>query len=441
MRSETSNRHRRAAGSKTFTIVGFALTMVALLLLFWWHNAMVDPDVKIPTHAMPANNAYDGYVSAGNKTVNDGQVGYAISTVHTNSDVNDHEYTLAAKQKLVVQNSAALQTLRAALPNEFMHPQMRSYNSVFPELAGCRRLARLLELEAQTMEAKGDWNGALSSLLDAIKMGEEMPRGSPMIGRLVGEAVQAIGRVSSWQVIDHLDAKQAKAAANRMEAILSRHVSYTAILQEEKWGVQASMKEMFRDPKLASQLVSQNTNAPNPSISNALSPLFFLIYSKRRILQNYTNYMDGLIANSRQPYAAHPPDPPAPNDPVNQVMVGLFSNAYFMERKGAAQNGMLLLTIALRAYNLDHHAYPETLSALAPTYLHQLPDDPFAMEGTFRYKRRGGRYLLYSIGPDGIDDGGRLIDDHSKVTKQKNYARYRVEVVSVGDIVAGKNIK
>jgi hypothetical protein len=50
-------------------------------------------------------------------------------------------------------------------------------------------------------------------------------------------------------------------------------------------------------------------------------------------------------------------------------------------------------------------AYPARLDDLVPRYLDRLPTDPFS-GGPFVYERRGAGYLLYSIGPNGRDDGG-----------------------------------
>ncbi len=61
---------------------------------------------------------------------------------------------------------------------------------------------------------------------------------------------------------------------------------------------------------------------------------------------------------------------------------------------------------ALEAYFADHQAYPDSLPDLVPAFLPALPLD---LDGKpLRYARDPGneRYMLWSIGSDGIDDGG-----------------------------------
>ncbi len=84
------------------------------------------------------------------------------------------------------------------------------------------------------------------------------------------------------------------------------------------------------------------------------------------------------------------------------------SEAAFLTRIGEAEMArrMLLTAIALKRYQLQHGKYPEQLTDLAPQYLHEAPMDVMGGE-PLRYKPRSdGGYLLYSVGEDGVDDGG-----------------------------------
>ena len=71
------------------------------------------------------------------------------------------------------------------------------------------------------------------------------------------------------------------------------------------------------------------------------------------------------------------------------------------------------LAFALAAYRAEHGEYPVDLAALAPSYLPAVPDDTFAA-GPFHYRRDGEGYLLYSVGPNSKDNGGRSHSDDPK---------------------------
>jgi len=46
-----------------------------------------------------------------------------------------------------------------------------------------------------------------------------------------------------------------------------------------------------------------------------------------------------------------------------------------------------------------------------PSYLKSIPNDPFVEKKPLIYKKTAKGYLLYSVGPDGVDDGGKPVFD------------------------------
>jgi hypothetical protein len=95
----------------------------------------------------------------------------------------------------------------------------------------------------------------------------------------------------------------------------------------------------------------------------------------------------------------------------------------------------------LHVYRLEHSRHPATLAALVPSYLKRLPNDPFALAGPLRYEPVRSKYVLYSVGPDSKDDGGRPIVDAKAPTSATPYWRHNVDSDSKGDIVAGVNTR
>ena len=70
----------------------------------------------------------------------------------------------------------------------------------------------------------------------------------------------------------------------------------------------------------------------------------------------------------------------------------------------------LYVAFALAAYRADTDRYPAKLDELAPKYLTTVPGDLFSGRPLI-YRPNAAGYLLYSVGPNGIDDGGRFYDD------------------------------
>ena len=71
------------------------------------------------------------------------------------------------------------------------------------------------------------------------------------------------------------------------------------------------------------------------------------------------------------------------------------------------------LAFALAAYKADKGQYPPDLASLAKEYVREVPADLFTGKPLI-YKPDGGGYLLYSVGPDGKDDGGKRFGPESR---------------------------
>jgi hypothetical protein len=76
--------------------------------------------------------------------------------------------------------------------------------------------------------------------------------------------------------------------------------------------------------------------------------------------------------------------------------------------KYVAQLEVAKVLLAVERYRLAHASLPETLERLVPDYLAAVPADPF--DGApLRYQRLTRGFVVYSVGEDGKDDGGRKL--------------------------------
>ncbi len=76
-------------------------------------------------------------------------------------------------------------------------------------------------------------------------------------------------------------------------------------------------------------------------------------------------------------------------------------------RRAVACDRLLYTQLAVRAFCATERRCPTSLAALVPAYLPTVPVDPFDSSGRpLRLVLRDGEYVVYSVGPDGKDDGG-----------------------------------
>src|SRR5260370_27848486 len=71
-----------------------------------------------------------------------------------------------------------------------------------------------------------------------------------------------------------------------------------------------------------------------------------------------------------------------------------------------AHERLLAGEMALRCYQFEKAGLPVRLDDLVTNYLLKLPEDPFTGHPMI-YHPQGTNYLLYSVRPDGVDDGAR----------------------------------
>ncbi len=401
---------RRSGGKFVNIVIGsFAVLGVVLAALSFLIKEPVDP----PRPAMPSPNAFDAYTNAALQQLDSGKIDYAGATKHTSGNVDDHEYTLSERKKLIVENAPAFEEIRRGLTQQYYSPASLSSPIGMKSFSEFRRLARMMWLDAKVKGDSGDWNGAANSYLDSIQFGVQVPRGGNVITSLVGIAIQSGGRKGLKQVISNLSAVEAKAAVSRLEAILSTQTPFLETLREESRGMKTETTKSI----------------PNVPL---LKPLY---------LGYYSNGMKMILAEAQKPYSQRSLDPKAEKSNIFYAMVAdTWLKTGFVYEQNNVNLSFLSLTPGLHAYKKEHGNFPKSLEDLVPGYLNKLPDDPFALKGGFQYRLNGDQYLLYSLGPDGRDDGGKAIDvpNNPNAKKNKN-ARYFPDEKSVGDIVAGTN--
>lgn len=101
---------------------------------------------------------------------------------------------------------------------------------------------------------------------------------------------------------------------------------------------------------------------------------------------------------------------------VGVLFVGLCLPSVNPDMEGRAEMRLKLARVAfaLTAYHADHGSYPARLADLSPKYIKEVPKDVFGGGAELHYTRSGAGYLLYSVGVNGRDDGGKGVKDRSR---------------------------
>ena len=418
------------------SVVAIALPLGVVL---FGNHINATPVVKIPPYpTAPRPNGYDLYVASATALVpaiphvdpvNDG-------SPPTDPKLRAQQYSVARKTAWLNTNARAFSLFDQAMKTPSLAPPDRSYRARFASYAQLRELARCKTIESNARWMRNDYNGALTSGIDTIQLGHDMRRGGRLLADLVGIAIGAIGRATTHDTVEHLDAAQAKTAARRLERLLARRWNLSQVLAEEKYSTQASIQEPLRSSGWRSGLLDKETTLTQRVRAYTIS--------QQQIIDDIGAYYDHEIASVRLPFLQKGQPPLELNDPFLKILTISVDRTRQNDARDLAGDRLLMLRLALHAYHLEHNAYPLQLKDLVPNYVKTIPSDPYGNGETMHFKSNGKTSTLWSIGPDGKDDGGTPIPYRAG---RRNFVPPPdvrkglplVELNSKGDIVAGKN--
>lgn len=314
--------------------------------------------------------------------------------------------------------------------------------ALLPGVQKCRELATALVARAMLRAGQGDLDGAWQDLLACHRLGRLLARGGTLIEGLVGIAINAIAvradlaflgrtRLSAKQIQNCLDDLQKlppmPAMADKVD-LAERFMFLELVTMIDRGGIQCL-----------------NVLGGGRGIPNDLADRFLENIDWDPALKNGNRWYDRLVAAMRlKDRAAREKKlstmeaelkalkgrfsetdklleilggkqaPTAKGKIVGDILICLLVPAVRKVQSAADRTGQiqdnLSLAFALAWYQRDHGRYPEKLDALAPKYLPQIPQDVFAGKSlVYRPTKKG--YLLYSVGVNGKDDGGRGYDD------------------------------
>ena len=255
---------------------------------------------------------------------------------------------------VVERNREALKTARAGLARSSLVPLplQRDLQSHMDQMAAIRSLGRLFVAEGRLAHEDGQIAAAARSYIDAVRLGHECMRGGLLIDSLVGLAIESTGLQGLADLASMLDDAELQDVLLRLVEVEQRREPFDDILATER--VWQRIAIPWRE-RVMLDISGQGSKLLQPAIDSA-------------------------------------------------------DAAY---KRGQAKLRLLILDLAVRRFSQDRGSFPESLVDLEPRYIPAMFNDPFGQK-TFVYRRRGAEYQLYSVGPDGKDDGGRAITESRK---------------------------
>ena len=250
-------------------------------------------------------------------------------------------------EDLVSVNAEPLRLLRLGLTRSCRVPTdsaLTNTPGLMNDLAGMKRLAQLLAAEGRLRELDNQPEKAAQSYMDAIRLGNEMSRGGLLITRLVGIACEAIGYQALGKVAPNLSREEDHVIQAQLEQVDANRVTWAEVKESEQ-------------------------NCARYHFRNHLNPITLMAgwWQSRQAIEK----------------------------------------AEVRHKTAIAHERLLVTDLALRCYQRDKAQSPACLDELVTNYLSKLPQDPFNGKPFIYRPQIGTSWLIYSVGPDGVDDGGK----------------------------------
>lgn len=292
-----------------------------------------------------------------------------------------------------------------------------------PHLAKMQSAARLLALDAWSRASGGDAEGAMRSMRCGLRMGGFSFGDGLLISWLVGAACDtatlnwagaSLGRFDPGAVPpDALEALSREWVARRAEARSAFvRTTDTERLAFGAWAFEGVLAGRLRLPRIFAPLENAISSS-GPGILRASAIDSYAWMGRPLLKEDYLAYL-GLMLRYRE-MAAKPCDVAAADEfdrllrevPKTAFLTRMTVPAYGTCVRRAGEYEVLLgvaqVGLALEISRARSGAYPERLSDVRG--IGDAARDPFS-GGELLYRREGDGCRVWSVGPDGKDDGG-----------------------------------
>jgi hypothetical protein len=263
-------------------------------------------------------------------------------------------------------------------------------------LGAIRELGHVALLQALHSAATGDPNAAIEWRLTVARTGAQLCRGGSLLEDLTGLSLASAAYEDLLRELSSPRAARLDYAelAKRLDALDDAPAPFAAVVRGEqalaydtlqRRGLASSSQPAASQPDGATSRPADPFD-PMDACYDAIAAIVRLPYPQAR--QHFGMLEEELSAGARDAGLA--------------LVAAKFERSVFLRaRTDTLRRGVRLLVL-IRAYQQQNGRLPETLT--------ELSDDRWLEEPLsgkqFVYRLRGGDCMLYSVGADGVDDGG-----------------------------------
>ncbi|MHC4757252.1 MAG: hypothetical protein ACYTE8_01210 [Planctomycetota bacterium] len=320
---------------------------------------------------------------------------------------------------------------------------------LMPNLRNIRNLARALCWRAQIKAEGEQYEKAFNDLIGCFRFGMHIRSGDKtLVEQLVGIGIQAVSVERIRQILSEfqIDAEQLAFLQEEFEKGVSDE-QFMISLEVERLFMYDEIQRCFTDERFGgghiylSRLAQLSSNKIGYSGENYITDILSIIETTGRwpihILFTHPNKRETKETADRMydyitdVYRKTPAQLRTEGIDINKeameiakgnILLEMFlpplGRVFELSYRNKIDVEATLTIVALKRYKKDVGEYPESLGELvSKDYLKEVPIDPFSGE-KIAYKRRNGDFILYGVGENFEDNGGKVVrDDDGRIIK------------------------
>ena len=296
---------------------------------------------------------------------------------------------------------------------------------LLPEIQIVRNAARILSVSARHQVSLGAIPAALRDVISIMNISRHASSEPILISGLVGLAIDSIAIDTLIDVLPFIDADNlALLKRDEIHNFLSTPPSLAKnIYGEEAFGLyvfsifgtggfdQWQLASFIMDDLDVPDSIVQQDTFFNP----ALAAYRIFLFPQDLTAYQQTMHTYQRVAESSNSYATKQTtlkrieddfSSGRPKGFVTALLTPAIGKAIENVEKARMRHTTALVAIAATEFRITHDSLPEKAASLVPDFLPFLPKDAFLKDSRLRYSNKDDGVAIYSVGPNGKDDGG-----------------------------------
>ena len=290
---------------------------------------------------------------------------------------------------------------------------------VMPLLNKCKRFGQRMQKRILLKAYDGDIDGAVNDAMVLQDFGARQIGKGLLIEQLVGIAIEAIGHSVMYEIIDRVELSemQLQYIHGNLEKQFAKSEGRVNFKAEKVFLYDMVQRSFTDDGNGSGRVLPKGIPLAMTDWKSGIKILFGVSAPDRReVLKQIDRFYDDTHRLlERTPWQSV-------NEPLEIRWDNFNSNIHLMEILGSGFGRVsefswrlrvdrdgLITTIAVLRFEKEKGRLPSSLGDVVEAgYLKSVPMDPFS-DGALSYKQTDEGFVLYSAGPDLIDDGGMIL--------------------------------